>query len=52
MVEIGEESNREMCVPFFYYYPKQEAGAFQSYYPPECEQHQLELSNFESLLVD
>jgi len=36
MVEIGEESNREMCVPFFYYYPKQEAGAFQSYYPPEA----------------
>jgi len=51
LVEIGEESNREMCVPFVYYYPKQEAGAFHSYYPPEGEQQPLELSSFQPLSV-
>jgi len=33
-VQIGEESNKEMCYPTFSYYPKQKLTGFM-YYPPE-----------------
>jgi len=32
-VQIGEESNKEMCFPTIFYYPKQEVDTY-AYYPP------------------